>query len=215
MVRCSCPIRRRAACGESRTAENERAAARCAGGSLARGRAMRRGRDRARGQLLYNRTAWPVTRRRRGGPNMQPAIAGGTWVKANARALADVRRCRGCFASGVPQGQRCRQRDARRFASCRNDGTLAASSPTSPPRSFGDWRLLGGAEDDVAGQASCGGACRRPVFVICTLTIFQVPFVAHRCRCRVVRLRRLAVSACRSCAVRPLSSAVSPYKAAR
>jgi mono/diheme cytochrome c family protein len=43
----------------------------------------------APGQLLYNRHCLTCHQADGGGvPNMQPAIAGGTWVKGDARALA-------------------------------------------------------------------------------------------------------------------------------
>jgi len=45
--------------------------------------------DPAPGQLLYNRHCLSCHQADGGGvPNMQPAIAGGTWVKGDARALA-------------------------------------------------------------------------------------------------------------------------------
>jgi mono/diheme cytochrome c family protein len=63
-----------------------RLAVACGGMSLA---AASLAAEPAPGQLLYNKHCLSCHQADGGGvPNMQPAIAGGTWVKGDARALA-------------------------------------------------------------------------------------------------------------------------------
>ena len=154
MVRCTCPTRRRDASGRFRTGQMKRAA-RCAsvrrgvagrglcdgGGSAAR-QCPRRRRptvdSRPPGQRLYGRHCLSCHQADGGGvPNLQPPIAGGSWVKGDPRALA-LFVMTGGFDSRLAQGQRRRQCHARVPPAQRR---RSRRDPELYPRAIRWWRV--------------------------------------------------------------------------